>query len=469
MKARKKGKQWEVSYRCPGYSKPIYERFPTSEAANLRIAEIEYEKSIGQLRPPKILPASSKENHIKQFVTISELMDEYVQLYGLNHWGDSYLSYSRHRIEHYIKPYLGNVLLRDLTTHDLDLYYSALLDKPAVILKGHKNTSKKVSPQVIEKIHTLLRSAFNQAVAWGYIQTNPALNAAPPKYQHTSRQVWTTNKAQKAVELCENPSLRLSILLALGCSMRIGEILGLTWNHVNISEESIQSGNASVLIDQELKRCDKISLADLERRGGSKVLFIFPEWKKSKPCKTSLVLKAPKTASSVRTVFLPETVSKALLDMKAQQADEKKLLGEAYTDYNLVIAHEDGRPYEERQIADLLRQFIQEHDFPPVVFHSLRHCSTSIKLQISGGNIKAVQGDTDHAQARMVTDLYAHMNNEDRRQLAQKVEQGFFQHHKGETKEKAATDEAQQAYQLLLQNPDMAKLIIATLSHSASS
>lgn len=77
-------------------------------------------------------------------------MDEFVQLYGLNHWGDSYLSYSRHRIEHYIKPYLGNVLLNDLTTHELDLFYNSLQDKPAVILKGHKQT-KTISPQVIKK------------------------------------------------------------------------------------------------------------------------------------------------------------------------------------------------------------------------------------------------------------------------------------------------------------------------------
>lgn len=54
------------------------------------------------------------------------------------------------------------------------------------------------------------------------------------------------------------------------------------------------------------------------------------------------------------------------------------------------------------------------------------HSSTSVKLQISGGSIKAVQSNTAHAQARMVTDLYAHIDNEDRRQFAQKVEQDFF-------------------------------------------
>ena len=99
------------------------------------------------------------------------------------------------------------------------------------------------------------------------------------------------------------------------------------------------------------------------------------------------------------------------------------MLDSDYQDFGLVIAHEDGRPYEERQIAFLLRKLTDATGLPPVVFHSLRHCSASLKLQIGGGNIKAVQGDTGHAQSRMVTDLYAHTNNEERRALF-KCEQG---------------------------------------------
>lgn len=54
MRPRKKGQQYEICYRCPGYTKPIYERFPTYEAANLRIAQIEYEKStVNFARPSK--------------------------------------------------------------------------------------------------------------------------------------------------------------------------------------------------------------------------------------------------------------------------------------------------------------------------------------------------------------------------------------------------------------------------------
>ena len=49
-------------------------------------------------------------------------------------------------------------------------------------------------------------------------------------------------------------------------------------------------------------------------------------------------------------------------------------------------------------------KLIADHNFPKVVFHSLRHTSTTYKLKLSGGDIKAVQGDTGHAQATMVTE-----------------------------------------------------------------
>ena len=153
--------------------------------------------------------------------------------------------------------------------------------------------------------------------------------------------------------------------------------------------------------------------------------------------------------------------------MRAQQAADREQMGDAYTDYDLVIAHEDGRPYEERQIADLLRRLIVDHDLPPVVFHSLRHYSTSLKLQLSKDNIKAVQGDTGHAQARMVTDLYVHADTEARRKLAQKVEQDFFRQKDAKT-EKAADDDAQRTYQLLQTNPEIAKLILSIMGQSAS-
>ena len=38
------------------------------------------------------------------------------------------------------------------------------------------------------------------------------------------------------------------------------------------------------------------------------------------------------------------------------------------------------------------------------------------KLKLNGGDIKAVQGDSGHTQSKMVTDLYFHIFDDDRRQ-----------------------------------------------------
>ena len=40
-------------------------------------------------------------------------------------------------------------------------------------------------------------------------------------------------------------------------------------------------------------------------------------------------------------------------------------------------------------------------------------------LKLNGGDIKAVEGDSDHAQVNMVTDVYSHILDDDRRKNAE--------------------------------------------------
>ena len=57
----------------------------------------------------------------------------------------------------------------------------------------------------------------------------------------------------------------------------------------------------------------------------------------------------------------------------------------------------------------MFSQLIADNRLPKVGFHSLRHLNTTAKLLISKGDLKSVQGDTGHSQAKMVTDTYAHI------------------------------------------------------------
>ena len=101
-------------------------------------------------------------------------------------------------------------------------------------------------------------------------------------------------------------------------------------------------------------------------------------------------------------------------------------MGDAYYDYNLVLTLDNGRPCEDRVIGNAFNRLKRNADLPDVVFHSLRHSSTTYKLKLNHGDIKATQGDTGHAQPDMVTEVYAHILDEDRKVNAQRFEAGFY-------------------------------------------
>ena len=48
------------------------------------------------------------------------------------------------------------------------------------------------------------------------------------------------------------------------------------------------------------------------------------------------------------------------------------------------------------------------------------------KLKLNGGDIKAVQGDSGHSQINMVTDVYSHIIDDDRRKKAEMFEDAFY-------------------------------------------
>ncbi len=450
MKINHHGNKYQITYRVPGYSKTFTEAFATEAEARFRAAEVELAKAQGTLKPP------TKREKVS-CPTLSEFLDKYVAEYGLSRWGDSYYSMTVHRIEHYIKPYLGDRLIRDIDTQDLTAYYSMLPEVPAVVLPGHKDTEKTVSLSVIEKIHGTLRSAFNQAIAWGYLTTNPAEKAIYPKLEKKKREVWTKETAMQAVSICTSPLLKLAILLAVACSMRIGEILGLCWADVHITEESIRDNSSTLQVRQELKRCSKSALQKLRERKREKVFFVFPETKPD--CKTSLVLKQPKTESSRRTIYIPNTVAQELLKHKAEQEKQKERLQGLYQDFDLVFAQPNGRPIEERVMDRAFEAFIEENGLPKVVFHSLRHLSTSEKLKASGGDIKAVQGDTGHAQASMVTDVYSHIFDEDRKRMATLMEKSLFP----QPKEKSSHEWDAALQQLQSAPPEVRQAILSLI------
>ena len=436
-----------------GQRKQKWETFMNMTEAKLRLKEVEYKEQLGTFIVPKCK-------------TVNELMDEYVALYGRNKWALSTYNANTSVIRNYIRPIIGDRKLIEITPRFLERYYQQLLKtRPVVNPKIGRPHAEFVTTGTIKEIHKILRGSFNEAVKWELIEKNPALKVNVPKHEYAVRDIWDAETLFKAIDLCEDETLKLCMHLAFACSLRLGELLGLSWDCVDISEEAIQDGHASVLINKELQRVSRDVLAVLDKKD---VIYAFNMQKIE--TKTVLVLKTPKTKSSVRRVYLPSSVAEMLVEHKKKQDFSREAFGPEYKNHNLVICGPLGMPCEHGTIQEKLNSLIKKHNLPKVVFHSLRHSSITYKLKLNGGDVKAVQGDSGHSQSSMVTDVYSHILDEGRIRNAQLFENEFYSKNKPKpeetTEEKKVPEQAEDLTKLLklLSNPKTATLLKTLLT-----
>lgn len=234
---------------------------------------------------------------------------------------------------------------------------------------------------------------------------------------------------------------------------------------MDISDEAIAENRAYIYINKQMERVTKEALEELNSK---EVILVFPSQRKNN--KTVRVMKTPKTENSERKIYIPKYVAQYLAEIKKEQDELKEVLGNEYMDYNLVMATTFGMPINGSYIREQMQKVIDKEGLPDVVFHSLRHTSVTYKLKLSGGDIKSVQGDSGHAQADMVTEVYGHIIDEDRRKNAERMEQAFYNrknlspdiHDKDKQEEKKVFVPAGVDEELLMKvrgNPEMAALL----------
>lgn len=403
-----------------GETKQKWETRTSYQEALKRKAEIESQKSSNSFLPP------TNQN-------IAEFLSDFVSLYGEKRWGVSMYDSQNSLIANYINPIIGDMKVQDITTRVVDKYIQTLQKTPAVNTRTHHAKTEFVTNATIEKIIKLLRCAFKQAVRWELVAKNPFDNVVLPKVEYKKRDIWTADMIRTALDQCTDSKLYVAMNLAFACSLRMGEILG-------------QKDIYHVFTP------------------------LFPN------TSTRIILKKPKTDSSIRKVWLPKTLAYILREWKSAQDELRALLRDEYQDYDLVVALANGRPCEDRIILKSFEKLREKAGLPKVVFHSLRHSSTTYKLKLNHGDLKATQGDTGHAQIDMITSVYAHILDEDRKINAQKFESAFYANPDlrsvrppEEPKEPApATLDLESLVEQLRKSPELANTLAALLASAPS-
>ena len=233
----------------------------------------------------------------------------------------------------------------------------------------------------------VLKTALNQAVRWGLLSRNPAAMVKPPRVPPPERTVWD----EEAVRLFLAEAKRSSryyplYLTAILTGMRAGELAGLRWQDVDLAY-----GVASVR--QTLYRL------------GSQV-----------------IVKEPKTRSSRRTVALPPAVVEALRALRADQEENRRLLGADYHDADLVFCQPTGKPLHlHNVVARDFREVCARAGVPRVRFHDLRHLHIS-HLAKAGVPVKVAQERVGHSTPHLTLQVYSHVLGGQHEQAARTIE-----------------------------------------------
>ena len=278
----------------------------------------------------------------------------------------------------YILPQLGRYDLEDLTQPIIQKFYNRLL---------HPASGKKpLSAKTVRDIHGVLHQALEQAVAAGELERNPSFGCKLPKVQKKEITPMENAQIKSFLERIEGHTHEYLYKITLFTGMREGEILGLTWDCVDLVK-------GTLTVRQQMRR---------EQQKGGKYYLSTPKNGKSRTLSIS---------PSVIRLFQYQKQKQLLMRAEAQ----------AWTDTNLVFTNREGNVLSYRTVYDCFKRIVKSMGCPALRFHDLRHQYAVISIG-NGDDIKTLQSNLGHATAAFTLDVYGHVTDEMRKKSLGRME-----------------------------------------------
>ena len=412
----KRGNTYSVRYNYKDHAgKPCkgWETFKTKAEAQERKITVEKELLDGTFLVPNTM-------------TVEEMLYKWIPIQSSKHkWSPKTYTQSVAMVQNLIVPYIGKRKVQDLRTYDIEQFYATLSQTPCgQYVHGEKqelteNQKKRLlSSTSIHEVHTLLKTAFSYAVDWDLIHKSPTPREAP-KINTEERTIWDERTMLAALQTIENPALHLAVHMSMILSLREGEILGLQPGDLDFDAAD---GRGTISVNKALQRADKVALSKIDP---TQIYHIFPDQREGSS--SALVLKKPKTKKSSRTLYLTKPLKEELLAWLEKLRQDELAMDGRYRNCGQLFRLPNGMPVAPEALSKWYRTWRAEHpEFEKIVFHGLRHSSATYQLIESGGNIKAVQGNTGHATTGILMDTYAHTQDKPRLELAEKLEADFY-------------------------------------------
>jgi integrase len=273
----------------------------------------------------------------------------------------------------HLAPELGRTPLVKLTPEAVQRYMN-------------RKQEAGLSARTVQYHHAVLRRALNQAERWGLVPRNVARLASPPRVQRPEVRPLTAEQARTFLAATKGDRLAPLYALALGLGLRQGELLGVTWDDVDL-----EVGTLAVR-------------RTLQRYGGA------------------YHLDEPKTERSRRTIPLPAGLTGVLRAHRARQLEERLRAGPEWEGdaWRLVFATERGEPLSPCQLTRRFQAALRAAGLPRQRFHDMRHAAASFMLS-QGVPLRVAMEVLGHSQIAVTANTYSHVMPEIQRDAMERV------------------------------------------------
>jgi integrase len=269
----------------------------------------------------------------------------------------TYESYRR-QVERYIIPALGRIKLMKLTYMHVQGLYRQMQDRG-------------LSARTVQYTHAVLHRALKQAVRWSMIPRNVCEGVDVPQVRREEMRPLNAEQARRLLRSASGERLEAFYVLAVHTGMRPGELLGLRWEDVTLSDEGGTLQLNRALSDGELA--------------------------------------TPKTKGSRRRIRLSAGSAKALKAHRRRQLEEMMHKSGLWQDYGLVFPSSVGTPLSHRNVVRSFKALLKRADLPSSVrLYDLRHTCATLLLS-RNVHPKYVQELLGHASISQTLDTYSHV------------------------------------------------------------
>lgn len=410
---KKRGKTYQITvsngFDSSGKRLFEYATFKPNESHTVKQQEkdlqnfvCEFEKKVKEgklLQGEKLTLKGFAEEWIKDYVKVNLSVSTYVRYKDI--------------LNYFIYPALGHLKISNINPLHLQTFYNNLLED------GVRRDGKKggYSPNTIQKCHVVLSSMLNDAMKWQIIESNPCTRISPPKKQElesvknfTEEQLnifieilqtgipvkhneterlntdGTVTRIKEYIEYRKiHPQLKLFYYLNLFTGCRRGELLGLMWKDIDLIESTIH-------IDKEL-------------------IYVQKE----------LIVKPPKTKTSIRDLKIPLFITDMLKQYKKEQLTYRLNIGDRWNgsskiEEGFVFIQDNGKPMHPSTPYHTFKRIINNYNksvdnedmkLPNIPLHGLRHTHATL-LIADNVDIRTVSARLGHAKTSTTMNIYAH-------------------------------------------------------------